>query len=147
MTENHRFHQKLPRSVLFVCSMNTIRSPLAEALTRKIFPDLYTSSAGLMKGKRDFFVDFVIKEDGLSTSPHHPRILKELSDGFFDLVVTLTPQAHNAVLEEMRSYWVNVEYWPIPDPSLATGSREHILNAYRDVRETLKKRINERFKK
>ena len=86
-----------------------------------------------------------IAEDGLSMEGHNPRGLEELSDGYFDLAITLTPQAHHAVLEQMRGFSVDVEYWPTPDPALATGSREQILDAYRDIRENLKKRIMARF--
>lgn len=136
---------KRPSSVLYVCGQNSIRSPIAEALTRKMFPDIYVASAGIVKGDRDPFAVAVIAEDGLSLESHNPRGLEELSDGYFDLVVTLTSQAHHAVLEQMRGFSVDVEYWPTPDPALATGAREQILDAYRDIRENLKKRIFERF--
>lgn len=138
--------KKRPGSVLFVCGMNAIRSPIAEALTQKFFPDIYVASAGVSRGERDPFAAAVIAEEGMSMDAHNPRGLEDLADGFFDLIVTLTPQAHHAVLEEMRSFSVDVEYWPTPDPALATGSREQILNAYRNVRENLQKRILERFK-
>lgn len=134
-----------PQSVLYVCGKNSIRSPIAEALTRKMFPDIYVASAGVVKGERDPFAACVISEDGLSLDAHNPRGLEELSDGFFDLVITLTPQAHHAVLDEMRSFSVDVEYWPTPDPALTMGSREQILDAYRNIREILKQRIFERF--
>ncbi|MHC5305816.1 arsenate reductase/protein-tyrosine-phosphatase family protein [Bartonella sp. LJL80] len=146
MSEDQPSNAQHPGSVLFVCGMNSIRSPIAEALTRKMFPDVYVASAGVVKGERDPFAASVIAEDGLSMDAHNPRGLEELADGFFDLVITLTPQAHHAVLEQMRSFSVDVEYWPTPDPALATGSREQILDAYRDVREALKKKITERFK-
>lgn len=145
MTDNQVSSPRCPASVLYVCGQNSIRSPIAEALTRKMFPDIYVASAGVVKGNRDPFAVAVIAEDGLSMESHNPRGLEELSDGYFDLVVTLTPQAHHAVLEQMRGFSVDVEYWPTPDPALATGSREQILDAYRDIRENLKKRIFKRF--
>lgn len=145
MSDNQFPTGKHPSSVLYVCGQNSIRSPIAEALTRKMFPDIYVASAGVVKGNRDPFATAVIAEDGLSMEDHNPRGLEELSDGFFDLVITLTPQAHHAVLERMRGFSVDVEYWPTPDPALATGSREQILDAYRDIRKNLKKRISERF--
>lgn len=145
MVENGTSTIRRPSSVLYVCGQNSIRSPIAEALTRKMFPSIYVASAGVVKGSRDPFAAAVIAEDGLSMESHNPRGLEELSDGFFDLVVTLTPQAHHTVLEQMRGFSVDVEYWPTPDPALATGSREQILDAYRDIRENLKQRIFERF--
>jgi len=135
----------LPSSVLFVCGLNAIRSPIAKALMQKTHPSIYVASAGVLRGERDSFANAVIAEEGLSLDDHHPQGIEDLSDGFFDLIITLTPQAHHVVLEKMRSFSVNVEYWPTPDPALATGSREQILDAYRQVREFLKNRITQRF--
>jgi len=134
-----------PASILFVCGLNAIRSPIAKALMQKRYPNIYVASAGVLRGERDAFASAVIAEEGLSLDNHHPQGIEDLEDGFFDLIITLTPQAHHIVLERMRSFSVDVEYWPTPDPTLVTGSREQILNAYRQVREFLKQRIFERF--
>ncbi|KXF77045.1 hypothetical protein ATN84_10815 [Paramesorhizobium deserti] len=135
-----------PSSILFVCGMNAIRSPMAECLARQIVPGkVYLASAGVKRGERDPFVDAVLAEEGLSLAERQPKELEELGDGYFDLVVTLTPLAHHTVLERMRGFSVDVEYWPMPDPTLVRGTREQILDAYRDVRERLKRRIAERF--
>lgn len=134
-----------PSSVLFVCGMNSIRSPIAEALMHHLFPQIYVASAGIYRGERDAFACTILAEEGLSLNSHNPRGLEDLSDGFFDLIITLTPQAHQAVLQQMRSISVEVEYWPIANPALTNGSREQILDAYRNVRDVLKKRILQRF--
>ncbi|MBX8826624.1 low molecular weight phosphatase family protein [Ochrobactrum sp. SFR4] len=137
---------KKPASVLFVCGMNAIRSPMAEILTRSMLQGkTYVASAGVTRGERDMFVDAVLEEEGLSLNERQPVGLEELNDGYFDLIITLTPQAHHVVLERMRSFAANVEYWPMPDPTLVTGSREQRLSAYRDVRDRLKQKITERF--
>ncbi|PYE85275.1 protein-tyrosine-phosphatase [Phyllobacterium leguminum] len=139
-------HSRMPSSVLFVCGMNAIRSPMAECLARDMLGSkVYLASAGVKRGERDPFVAAVLAEEGLSLDARQPRELEELGDGYFDLVVTLTPLAHHAVLERMRGFSVDVEYWPMPDPTLVQGTREQILDAYRDVREQLKRRIAERF--
>ncbi|MBC8718153.1 MULTISPECIES: low molecular weight phosphatase family protein [Brucella/Ochrobactrum group] len=133
---------KRPTSVLFVCGKNSIRSPIAELLARKLLPpNMYIASAGVQRGERDPFVDAVLNEEGLSLDNRQPRGLEELADGYFDLIITLTPLAHHTVLERMRGFSVDVEYWPTPDPTLVTGSREQIMNAYRDVRDRLKRQI------
>lgn len=138
--------QKLPSSLLFVCGKNAIRSPMAELLARKLLPpNIYVASAGVKRGERDPFVDAVLSEEGLSLDDRQPRGIEELADGYFDLIVTLTPLAHHTVLERMRGFSVDVEYWPTPDPTLVTGSREQIMNAYRDVRDRLKTQILQRF--
>lgn len=137
---------KRPTSILFVCGKNSIRSPMAELLARKLLsPNMYIASAGVQRGERDPFVDAVLNEEGLSLDDRQPRELEELADGYFDLIITLTPLAHHTVLERMRGFLVDVEYWPTPDPTLVTGSREQIMNAYRDVRDRLKRQITERF--
>jgi protein-tyrosine-phosphatase len=134
------------RSILFMCGMNAVRSPMAEALARKALPPtVFVASAGVRMGERDPFVDAVLAEDGLTLEDRQPRTLDDLEDDYFDLIVTLAPEAHHAALELTRSMAVEVEYWPTPDPTTAVGTREQILAAYRDVRERLKAGIARRF--
>jgi protein-tyrosine-phosphatase len=129
---------KAPRSVLFMCGMNAIRSPMAEALARVALPKgTYVASAGVRQGERDPFVDVVLEEVGLTIGRHQPRTLEELEDDYFDLIVTLAPEAHHMALELTRSMAVDVVYWPTPDPTVATGTREQIVAAYRAVRDHL----------
>lgn len=135
-----------PRSILFLCGMNAIRSPMAEALARATLPaDIFLASAGVRAGARDPFVDAVLAEKGLSLGERQPQTLDAMEDGYFDLIVTLAPEAHHAALELTRSMAVEVEYWPTADPSDASGTRERIMEAYRDVRDRLEARIAERF--
>jgi protein-tyrosine-phosphatase len=136
----------LPRSILFVCGMNAVRSPMAELLARNILPKTtFVASAGVRVGERDPFVDAVLAEESLSLNDRQPRTLEEMEDDYFDLIVTLAPEAHHAALELTRSMAVEVEYWPTADPTTVAGTREQILAAYRDVRERLKARIDTRF--
>lgn len=126
--------------------MNAVRSPMAEQLARRMLPPtIFVASAGVRAGERDPFVDAVLAEDGLTLGERHPRTLEDLEDDYFDLIVTLAPEAHHAALELTRSLAVEVEYWPTPDPTDAGGTREHIMASYRDVRERLKLRIGRRF--
>ena len=136
----------LPRSILFLCGQNAIRSPMAELLARRTLPtSTFVASAGVRAGERDPFVDAVLAEMDLSLGNRHPRSLDELEDDYFDLIVTLAPEAHHRALEMTRSMAVEVEYWPTADPTTVAGTREQILGAYRDVRDRLAKRIAERF--
>lgn len=136
----------LPGSILFLCGMNAIRSPMAEVLARSMLPSgIFLASAGVRAGPRDPFVDAVLEEEGLSLGPHGSQRLDELGDIYFDLIVTLAPEAHHAALELTRSLSVEVEYWPTADPSIATGTRERIMEAYRDVRNRLRANIAARF--
>jgi protein-tyrosine-phosphatase len=138
--------QRNVSSVLFVCGRNAVRSPMARALLDDIFPHrFYTQSAGVHPGERDPFVDAVLAEIGLSLGNHRPRSFEDLEDLSFDLAVTLSPEAHHRMLELTRTQAIDVEYWPTPDPTTATGSREQILAAYRQVRDRLAARIRERL--
>ena len=135
-----------PGSILFLCGMNAVRSPMAEALARTVLPrSVFLASAGVREGERDPFVDAVLDEKGLTLGDRRPRRLDELDDAYFDLIVTLAPEAHHAALELTRAQAVEVEYWPTADPTTVTGARDQILAAYRDVRDRLETRIRQRF--
>lgn len=139
---------RLPGSILFVCGMNAIRSPMAEVIARDCLPPgTYVASAGVRAGERDPFVDAVLDEIGLTLGRRQPQTLDDLEDDYFDMVVTLAPEAHHAALELTRSSAVEVVYWPMPDPTVATGTREQILAAYREVRDRLKRLIVDRLAK
>ncbi|MDN2565800.1 low molecular weight phosphatase family protein [Aquibium sp. A9E412] len=136
----------LPRSVLFLCGMNVVRSPMAELLARRVLPrTVFVASAGVRAGERDPFVDAVLAEEGLSLGDRQPQGLDDLEDAYFELIVTLAPEAHHAALELTRTMAVDVEYWPTMDPTTIGGTREQILAAYRDVRDRLAARIAGRF--
>lgn len=120
---------------------------MARVITEQLFPGrFYTGSAGVLPGDRDPFVDAVLAEIGLSLKGHRPAALEDLDDLSFDLAITLSPQAHHRTLELTRTEAIDVEYWPTPDPTLATGSREQILAAYRDLRERLTEQLKDRLR-
>lgn len=138
----------LPASVLFACTMNAVRSPMAAAILRHLAGRrIYVESAGVRAGEPDPFVAAVMEEIGIDVSRHDPRTLADLHDTSFDLIVSLSPEAHHQALEMTRTMAVDVEYWPTFDASLmmGQGSREQILDSYRSVRDRLFARIKERF--
>lgn len=138
--------KELPSAVLFACSMNAIRSPMAAALMRHLFPGrVYVQSAGVRAGEPDGFAIAVMEELGIDISGHEPHTLADLNDTLFDLIVTLAPEAHHQALELTRTMAVDVEYWPTLDPSHVGGSREQRLDAYRTVRDQLMAHIKQRF--
>lgn len=135
-----------PQSVLFLCGMNAIRSPMAEALARQILPSrVFLASAGLRAGERDPFVDAVLDEKGLSLGERQPQSIEELADTNFDLIITLSPEAHHRALDMTRTIAADVEYWPTMDPTVVSGTRDQIIAAYRDVRDRLAASIAQRF--
>jgi protein-tyrosine-phosphatase len=138
-----------PLAVLFACGLNSVRSPIAAGLFGQMFGrGTYVVSAGVRKGELDPFAVAVMEEIGIDISRHRPITFEELDDleGLnFDLIVTLSPQAHHRALEITRTSAVDVEYWPTVDPTDAEGSREQRLDAYRAVRDQLVGKLRERF--
>src|SRR3978361_2073541 len=138
-----------PQAVLFACGFNSVRSPMAESLLQRMFPQaLYVKSAGVRKGELDSFAVAVMAELGQDISGHKPVTFEELEDweGLnFDLIITLSPEAHHRALELTRAHAVDVEYWPTQDPTGTEGNREQRLQAYREVCDTLSMRIRRRF--
>jgi protein-tyrosine-phosphatase len=140
-----------PQAVLFACGFNSVRSPMAESLLHNMFPHaLYVKSAGVKKGELDPFAVAVMSEFGQDISGHKPTTFEELDDweGLnFDLIITLSPEAHHKALDLTRTMAADVEYWPTPDPTTTDGSREQKLQAYREVCDGLLLRIRRRFSK
>ncbi len=138
-----------PHAVLFACGLNSVRSPMAAALFRHLFGHVsYVASAGVRTAELDPFAVAAMDELGLDISKHRPMTFEELDDweGLnFDLIITLSPEAHHRALELTRTLAADVEYWPTPDPTDTEGSREQRLEAYRAVRDLLLARIKERF--
>jgi protein-tyrosine-phosphatase len=138
-----------PQAVLFACGLNSVRSPMAAAVFRHLFGrSAYVGSAGVRKGELDPFAVAAMEEIGLDIAKHRPMTFEELEDweGLnFDVIVTLAPEAHHRALDLTRTIAADVEYWPTPDPTIAEGSREQRLDAYRAVRDQLVRRIKERF--
>lgn len=133
-----------PQSILFVCGMNSIRSPMAEAIARSVLPaSVYVASAGVKDGERDPFVDVILAEESLSLGDHQPRRYADLEDGFFDLIVTLSPEAHHVAMSATQTEATAVEFWPMPDPSAVSGSRAQILDSYRDLYRRIRARLTE----
>jgi protein-tyrosine-phosphatase len=135
-----------PQSVLFACGMNSVRSPMAEALARHFFGHrVYFASAGIKRGELDPFAVVVMDEIGIDISRHKPHTFEDLEDAGFDLIVSLCPEAHHKALDFTRTLAVDVVYWPTIDPTAVEGSRERVLEAYRNVRDGLVDRIRTLF--
>jgi protein-tyrosine-phosphatase len=138
-----------PLAILFACGLNSVRSPIAAGLFAQMFGrTVYVGSAGVRKAELDPFAVAVMAEIGVDISRHKPITFEELDEleGLnFDLIVSLSPEAHHRALELTRTNALDVEYWPTVDPTDTDGSREQRLDAYRAVRDQLLNRIRERF--
>lgn len=136
----------LPGSVLFACTMNSVRSPMAEGILKQMHGKrLFVDSVGLKSKPIDPFVIEVMKEIGIDVERHNAKTFDDLQDTSFDVIITLAPEAQHHAVEMTRVMACDVEYWPTFDPTIVEGNREMRLDAYRQVRDQLQRRIAERF--
>jgi protein-tyrosine-phosphatase len=137
---------ELPEAVLFACTQNSVRSPMGEALLKHLLGHrVYVDSVGVRTTEIDPFVVEVMDELGIDLSKHRAKSFDDLEDTSFDLIISLSPEAQHQAVELTRTMACDVEFWNTFDPSLIEGNRETRLQAYRDVRDQLKKRIENRF--
>jgi len=138
--------EELPGSVLFACTHNAIRSPMAEAVMKYLHGrKVYVDSVGLRPQPIDPFVVAALDEIGIDVSKHRPKSFDDLEDDYFDLVISLSPEAQHHAVELTRTTSCEIEFWPVMDPTLVEGNREVRLDAYRSLRDDLLQRLRERF--
>ena len=143
---------KIPHSILFCCDHNSVRSPMAEGMMKKFYGRAaYVQSAGV-KGDMDVdgFAIAVCDEIGVEIANHRSRSFDEMQDwgddlGGFDLIVALSPASQRQALEMTRLYHLEIEYWPIMDPTGLAEGREARLAAYRQTRDQIRQRMIQRF--
>jgi len=142
-------HAILPGCVLFVCTMNAVRSVMAAGILAHLCgARMRVCSAGVNAGVADPLVERVMDEIGISVAHHRPQTLDDLREEQFDLIISLAPEAHHKALEFAREKNLDVEYWPTMDATVAGGhgEDERQLRAYRQVRDQLFARIKARFR-
>lgn len=136
----------LPEAVLFVCSQNAVRSPMGEALLKHLLGHrIYVDSVGVRAKEIDGFAIEVMDEIGIDLSRHRSKSFDDLEDSSYDLIISLSPEAQHRAVEMTRTMACEVEFWNTFDPTLIEGNRETRLDAFRAVRDQLRKRIEERF--
>ncbi|MEO0637864.1 MAG: hypothetical protein AAFY73_14625 [Pseudomonadota bacterium] len=133
-------------SVLFVCSLNQVRSPMAATIARGLFgKHLFVRSAGIQKGSEDPIVTRVLGELDMPIIRSEPKDITELADANFDLVIVLSDAALPHIEKWAADKSLELEYWPTDDPTQATGNQNQVLDAYRTIRDRLTSRIRDRF--
>ena len=136
----------LPSAVLFACTMNSIRSPMAESILKFLHGHrIYVDSIGVRGSGIDGFAIAAMDEIGIDLARHKHKTFDDLEDTSYDLIITLSPEAQHKAMELTRAMACEVEFWNTFDPSIVEGSREARLDAYRQVRDQLMERIKARF--
>jgi protein-tyrosine-phosphatase len=137
---------RIPGAVLFACTENALRSPMAEAMLKHLHGRrVFVDSVGVRAGVLDGFAVEVMAELGLDIANHQTKTFDNLDDTSFDLIVSLSPEAQHSAVELTRSSAAELEFWHIFDPSIVEGGRETRLDAYRKVRDELMQRVRDRF--
>ena len=134
-------------SILFVCNINSIRSPMAESILKVWFDKkIFIDSCGIRGGKIDHMAVEVMAEDNFDLSNHNSKLFSSLQDTSFDLIITFTKEAFVEVTSLTKTQDCEIEYLKILDASQTTGNRQQRLDSYRQVRDLLKEKLNKRFK-
>ena len=136
----------MPDAVLFACTHNSVRSPMGEGLLKHLLGHrIYVDSAGVRPQEIDHFVVEAMDEIGIDLSKHRAKGFHDLEDTSYDLIISLSPEAQHSAVELTRTMACEVEFWNTFDPSIIEGNRETRLDAYRQVRDFLQRRIEQRF--
>ncbi len=132
------------RSILFACNMNSVRSPMAEAIAKQLLgEDIRVDSCGVYEGIEDPFVAMVLKEKDIPAPAHTPQDFGQVNLADYDLVIALTAKAAG----EARRLGAKVEFWETPNPTDVRGPEAALMDAYRAARDGLTQKITEHFVK
>ncbi len=138
---------QMPTSVLFVCYLNSIRSPMAEGLLKSMVGDtVFVQSCGLQAGELDQLMVAVMSEKNIDMSGHKARTLSAIEDGSYDLVIAFTKDAGRAAKAVFAEQDTVVETWVLPDPSAGALDVRAMMNNYRSMRTLIENRLKARFK-
>jgi protein-tyrosine phosphatase len=136
----------LPSAVLFCCTMNEVRSPMAEGIMKRFHGSrVFVDSAGVHQGNLDPLMVEVMAEIGVDMSRHRPKVFDALADNSFDVVISLSPHAQHKAVDLTRYMHCDLRFWNIFDPTIVEGTREARLAAYRQVRNQLQEKILDLF--
>lgn len=128
--------------ILFLCTLNAVRSPIAEAFAKEYYPEHKFTSAGMVTGPIDYFAVEVMQEVGLDISKHEPVSFSRLKGKNFDLVICLANEYESEIKEMLDKYKLKYEFWrDIPSPGDVGGSRLMKIYAYREIRDKIKARL------
>jgi protein-tyrosine-phosphatase len=145
-------YDPLPQSVLFCCDHNSVRSPMAEGIMKMLYGTrCYVQSVGVKNDMEiDGFAVTVCAEIGVEVSRHRSRSFDEMEQwgddlSSFDLVLALSPASQRRALDLTQFFHLDVEYWPIIDPTGLGETREARLVHYRQARDQISERLIARF--
>ncbi|MCC6160408.1 MAG: arsenate reductase ArsC [Deltaproteobacteria bacterium] len=133
-----RLREARPRHILFMCVANSARSQLGEGIARSLAPsDVRISSAGSEPTSVRPQAIAALAEIGIDISTHRSKTVGDIDADSVDAVITLCAEEVCPVFPRA----VLKIHWGLPDPAAATGDDEARLQAFRDVRDELRRRL------
>ena len=129
-------------AILFACNLNAVRSAMAELMVKATFPGkIFADSCGVRPGDPDGFAMAVMAEVGLDMTAHQPKSFDDLDSGFYDVIISFSPEAHQAAGQLTENMDCTALYWPVENLAKLTGPREEQLRAYRHVRDDIMQKL------
>ncbi len=133
-------------NVLFICTGNTCRSQIAEALLRAKageFIEAYSAGSDPEESVNPFAIA-VMNELGISMNGHYP---KDISEFYGNMTLHYVITVCDSAAEKCTEFWqkaLNRLHWHIEDPADFLGaSDEEAIAKYREVRDLIAARIDE----
>ena len=140
------------QSVLFCCNYNSVRSPMAEGIFKKIIGrKIFVQSAGIFDNLEiDGFTVKVCDEINVKLNKHRVRSLREMEKnggftGSFDLIIPLTKESSDEVYKYSTYSSVMIENWLVDEPVKDENNVSKTLDSYRITRDVIYDKINDRF--
>ena len=125
-------------AILFACNINAVRSAMAEAMIKVTYPgEIFVDSCGVSPGNPDGFAITVMEEIGINMNTHQPKSFDDLDSAFYDVIISFSPEAHEAAVALTQSMDCETLYWPVDNLANLTGARNERLRAYRHVRDII----------
>ncbi|MDD1769976.1 MAG: arsenate reductase ArsC [Methanomassiliicoccales archaeon] len=132
------------KKVLFICVANSVRSQMAEGWLRHLYGDRYEAySAGSRQCTLDPLAVQVMKEAGVDISCQRSKVIEEMLDDYYDVIVTCCDSAR----EQCPIYpgATEIEHQSFPAPSDGGGTQDEIVERYREVRDMIRAYVERRF--
>lgn len=123
----------MTKTILFTCTMNSVRSPIAAALYSYCSQKDIVMSAGIVHGQPDAFVKRILLSKGIDISDHESKTCQELKVKNFDTIFTLSKSAYRKVIS--LPYFKNstIIHWAVPEPNFLRGSESQTIASYENI--------------